>query len=113
VILSRNRKQKYLLLLVGYLEIWKNLSGVVQMLNRTGKFVASATLITVSTLAFSSAALVRGQSNLNANKIDFGLEPSSMSFLSNRFNSSLPKIADLSKPNALFGFCATNGCFPW
>lgn len=83
------------------------------MLNRTGKVVASATLITVSTLAFSSAALIRGQSNLNANKIDFGLEHSSMSFLSNRFNSSLPKITDLSKPNASFWWCIFNGCYSW
>lgn len=73
------------------------------MLNRTGKVVASATLITVGTLAFSGVALLRGESNLSATNVDYGQERSSMSFLSDHFNSSLPRITDLSKPNA--GFC--------
>lgn len=76
------------------------------MLNRTGKVVASATLITVSTLAFSGIALIRGGSNLSASNVDYGQEHSSMSFLSDRFNSSLPTINNLSKPNAFF--CSSN-----
>lgn len=47
------------------------------MLNRTGKVVVSATLITVSTLAFFSAALIRGQSNLNASNVDYEQEHTS------------------------------------
>lgn len=71
------------------------------MLNRTGKVVASATLITVSTLAFSSAALIRGQSNLNANKIDFGLEHSSMSITAQAM-ANLGSFANPQQPKAYF-----------
>jgi hypothetical protein len=73
------------------------------MLNRIGAVAASATLITVGTLALSGAALLRSEPNLSASKVDYGQEHSSMSSLSERFNSSLPRITDLSKPNA--GFC--------
>lgn len=80
------------------------------MLNRTSKIVASVTLITVSTLAFSGAALIRGQSNLNASNVDYGQGHSSISLLSDRSNLNVPAIADLSNPNAWFWFCPTNGC---
>ena len=81
------------------------------MLNRTGKVVASATLITVSTLAFSSAALIRSESNLSATNVDYGQERSSMSFLSDRSNFTLPEIPNLSEPNTYFRWCLFNGCF--
>lgn len=73
------------------------------MLKPIGTVVASATLITVSTLAFSSGAPLRGESNLSSSNVDYGQGHSSISLLSDRFNSSLPRITDLSKPNA--GFC--------
>lgn len=80
------------------------------MLNRTGKIVAFATFIAVSTLTFSSATLLRDGSKLSASNVNFGKEHLSMSFLSDRFKSSLPIISDLSKPNVLFWFCGTNKC---
>lgn len=78
------------------------------MLNRIGAVVASATLITVGTLAFSSAAPLRGESNLSSSNVDYGQGHSSMSLLSDRFNSSLPAITDLSKPNAYFCWYCRN-----
>jgi hypothetical protein len=84
------------------------------MLNRIGAVVASASLITVSTLAFSGVALValvRGGSNLIASNADYEQEHSFMSLLSDRFNSSLPKIADLSKPSTHFCYFYWNWCY--
>ncbi|MBD1893190.1 hypothetical protein [Coleofasciculus sp. FACHB-129] len=80
------------------------------MLNRIGAVAASATLITVGTLALSGAALIRSESNQGASKVDYGQEHSSMSSLSDRSNLNVPAIADLNKPNVLFWFCGTNGC---
>jgi hypothetical protein len=80
------------------------------MLNRIGAVVASASLITVSTLAFSGVALVRGGSNLSASNVDYGQEHSSMSFLSDRSNFTLPAIPNLSEPNTYFRWCTFNGC---
>lgn len=81
------------------------------MLNRIGAVVASATLITVGTLALSGAALIRSESNLGASKVDYRQEHSSMSFLSDRAILNFPVIANLNKPNAQFWFCVTNGCY--
>lgn len=81
------------------------------MLNRVGAVVASATLITVGTLAFSSAAPLRGESNLNSSNVDYGQGHSSMSFLRDRSNFSLPAIPNLSEPNTYFRYCPWNGCF--
>ncbi|MEW6491272.1 MAG: hypothetical protein AB1589_01790 [Cyanobacteriota bacterium] len=81
------------------------------MLNRISTVVASATLITVGTLAFSSAARVGGESNLSASNVDYGQEHSSMSLLSDPSNLSLPAIPNLSKPNTYFNYCILNWCW--
>lgn len=80
------------------------------MLNRTGKLVASATLIAVGTLAFSGVALLRGESNLSASNVDYGQEHSSLSFLSDRSNLNVPAIPNLSEPNTHFFLCLVNRC---
>ncbi|MBD2743798.1 hypothetical protein [Coleofasciculus sp. FACHB-1120] len=76
------------------------------MLNRIGAVAASATLITVGTLALSGAALLRSEPKLGASKVDYGQEHSSMPSSSDRFSFSLPTLDNLSKPNAFF--CSSN-----
>lgn len=91
------------------------------MLSRTGKVFASVTLITASTIAFSSATLFLGKSNLSASNLNYGKDHSSMSILGNGSNlnasvasnaiANFGNWANLGKPNTYFcwryvGWCS-------
>jgi hypothetical protein len=79
------------------------------MLDRISAVAASATFITVGTLVFPGVVPVNSFS-LSSEDISHEQLHSSL-FASDRFNFSLPTIADLGEPNTYFCYSFFNWCY--